>query len=460
VKQFYANSEIERIFSRNAWLFTFRNGFCRERPAALFKELRSMDTATQREFSDLSIAASVARNSCRPTNWPSTGVDLKKVNNGVFLKPFSRSGARPRLLMVTPYTIWPAAHGGARRMVAFLEHLGNKFDIIVLTDEGMAYQRDKLRHLPGVTVMHLVDGRPDDHGSQDRIRRIRTHSHQALQMELNRLVRHYAVDLVQIEYVDLAGLVGVRTSDVPWFITLHDVLFSREGNSKADRFEAALLSRFSGVLACTEQDAKLVPRSHVTVIPNGVNVPTRPYQPSQGKQTILFAGPFRYRPNLEGIVSFLENVYPKLHKTFPALGIDILGGDEAVALARAKDCLKQPGVCVHPFTEDVQPFLQRCALTINPLCNTRGSSLKLIESLAHGRVCVSTRQGASGFAASELPGLVQVDRVQDFEDAIRWLLTHEGERLQRETPPPDLVTRFGWEHSAELQAAVYRQYLR
>lgn len=460
VKQFYAHSEIERIFSRNAWLFAVRNGFCPASPASLFRELTSMDAATQTELSDLSIAASIVRYSCRPTHWSSVGFDLKTVNNGVFLKPFSRSAARPRLLLVTPYAIWPATHGGARRIVALLERLGKMFDIIVLTDEGVAYKRDKLRHLPGVTAMHLVDGRPDDRGPKDRIQRIRTHSHHALQMEVKRLVRYYDVDLVQIEYVELAGLVDARTSGMPWFITLHDVLFSTEGNSKEDSFEAALLARFSGVVACTEADAKLVPRSRVTVIPNGVNAPTRPYQPSQGKQTMVFAGPFRYGPNLEGIVTFLENVYPNLRNTFPALDIDILGGDEGVAMARTKDCFEQPGVRIHPFTEDVQPFLERCALTINPLCNTHGSSLKLIESLAQGRVCVSTREGASGFAASELPGLVQVDRVQDFESAIGWLLTHEGERLQREIPPPDLVTRFSWQHSAELQAALYRPYLR
>ena len=40
--------------------------------------------------------------------------------------------------------------------------------------------------------------------------------------------------------------------------------------------------------------------------------------------------------------------------------------------------------------DDVPALLARCALTINPLAQIRGSAVKLVESLAAGRVCVTT----------------------------------------------------------------------
>ena len=460
VSRLYTPAEIERVFTRNSWLFAFRNGFWSQPPSDLPAELTRMDPTTQMELSSLATAASIARHVFRLPTRPYRHLDLKTAGDGFFLKPFSRSMKRPRLLMVTPYAIYPAAHGGARRIVALLEELGKAFDIVVLTDEGSAYRRDKLKDLPGVTAIHLVGGRPDDGGTEDRIRRIQTHSHAALQAEVRRLVWHYGVDLVQVEYAELAGLAESRRDGLPWFITLHDAMFSKDANSKEDLFEAALLSRFSGIVACTEEDAALVPCPGVTVIPNGFKAPARPYRSSEGNRSILFAGPFRYRPNLEGIVKFLTDVYPRLLKTVPSLGIDILGGDEGVAMAPTIGCFEQPGVRVHAFTEDVEPFWERCALSINPLTNTRGSSLKLIESIAHGRVCVSTRHGASGFAACNLPGLAQVDRVEDFESVIQRLLTDVAVRLRRETPPPDLAARFGWERSAALQAELYRRHLK
>ncbi len=458
VKQFYPQSEIERIFSRNSWLFALRNGFWLGQPASLFAELGRMDASTRDELSRLSTAVSLAHNLCRMANRTFLNPEPKTLNNGFFLKPLARVPSRPRLLLVTPYAIWPPAHGGARRIVALLEHLGKMFDIIVVTDEGNSYQRDKLGHLPGVTAIHLVNGRPEMDGMEDRTRRIQAHCHSALITEVKRLAEHYAADLVHIEYIELAALVEVRSRRVPWFITLHDVHFSA-GNSREDRFEAVLLSRFSGIVVCTKEDAQRLPQSDIVVVPNGASKPTSPYHPSRGNQNILFAGPFRYAPNYEGIVEFLECVYPKLLKAFPKLSIDILGGNEGVAMAQTKSCFDQSGIRVHSFVENVQPFLERCTLTINPLRNIRGSSLKLIESIAHGRVCVSTRDGASGFAASEFSSLVQVNEVKDFESAIHSLLLDEDTRRLRERPSADLATRFGWEHSAAIQADLYRRYL-
>jgi len=44
--------------------------------------------------------------------------------------------------------------------------------------------------------------------------------------------------LVQIEFVELAGLVEARRSGTPWVLTLHDVLLSGNSSSDEDRFEA------------------------------------------------------------------------------------------------------------------------------------------------------------------------------------------------------------------------------
>jgi len=61
--------------------------------------------------------------------------------------------------------------------------------------------------------------------------------------------------------------------------------------------------------------------------------------------------------------------------------------------------------------DDVPQLLSECALTINPLAGIRGSAVKLVESLAAGRACVSTSAGARGFLDDVPPGLVAVPDV-------------------------------------------------
>jgi hypothetical protein len=65
-------------------------------------------------------------------------------------------------------------------------------------------------------------------------------------------------------------------------------------------------------------------------------------------------------------------------------------------------CFDQPDVTVFNFIEDLPPYLLSCSISINPDKSVRGSSLKVIESLAAGRVCVSTRDGAQGLASADL----------------------------------------------------------
>ena len=83
--------------------------------------------------------------------------------------------------------------------------------------------------------------------------------------------------------------------------------------------------------------------------------------------------------------------------------------------------------------------------------------MKLIESIGHGRVCVSTREGARGFADAVLPGLVQVERVGEFLEPLVELFTDEPRRIALEAPPADMEARFGWERAARIQAEAYQR---
>src|SRR6185295_10772948 len=98
--------------------------------------------------------------------------------------------------------------------------------------------------------------------------------------------------------------------------------------------------------------------------------------------------------------------WPALRARFPDLVLTILGGAESAQIAAAEPALKQPGVELVTEFVDPAPYLDQCTLTINPQRNIRGSSIKLIESLLAGRVCVSTADGARGFSDCGLEGLV------------------------------------------------------
>ena len=136
----------------------------------------------------------------------------------------------------------------------------------------------------------------------------------------------------------------------------------------------------------------------------------------------------------------------------------ILGGVGSHAIAARNTCFDQPGVTVFDFVDDVQYYLQSCAISINPDKGGRGSSLKVIESLMAGRVCISTRDGARGYMASDLPSLVIADK-KDFADRIAGLLTDVQHRHSLECPT-EALNQYSWQRASEEQARIYNSLLQ
>ncbi|HEY1204656.1 MAG: glycosyltransferase [Bryobacteraceae bacterium] len=461
VSRFYRPEEIDRIFRRNGLLFELRHDLTRTPPQKAIRRIREGCLETQREVSRPSVAVSVFFSLLAKSRAPYSDIPLRLCLRKFYLRPPEPAANRSRLLVVTPYHIQPPEHGGARRIVSLLEHLGRHFEIHLLSDEEERYCSSKLARFRGcVWSVHLASRRLDPKtGSQDRISRIRTHSHRRLQRETQRLIAAYRPNIVQVEYAELAALADGTASRAPWFLTLHDVLLSERGDSPEDAFELAHMQPYAGILTCCAEDAALLRRPNVHVVPNGVEWSGRSYTPSRGRTSLLFIGPFRYAPNLAAMLEFAATVFPALRGMIPELCLDVLGGPDAGLHAERHACLRQPGIRVHGHTDDVYSWLQGCALTINPLRGNRGSAVKLAESVAAGRVCVSTREGARGFLDAGIPALVVAEDVLGSVQPIRDLLADEDKRLLLEAPPPWLSERLGWGRSAALQEALYRQAL-
>ncbi|MBV8808815.1 MAG: glycosyltransferase, partial [Acidobacteriaceae bacterium] len=246
----------------------------------------------------------------------------------------------------------------------------------------------------------------------------------------------------------------------PWVLDLHDVLLSIDGNNEADRFERSFIAQYDATLVCSDEDAALVRHTDVTVVPNGARATPLAYVPSRGNKTILFAGPFRYAPNLHGVRQFLAHVYPKLRRRISDVELIILGGNGARQAAAADPAFSQPGVTVYDQVDDVYRYLRQCSLTINPLHGIRGSSIKLIESLAAGRACVSTTDGARGLLKCECSALITVNAVADFETPVAELMLNEEYRIELEKPSPAFLEAVSWRTAAKRLQDVYRKHMK
>lgn len=471
--RFYSELEIANIVERNRVLFDARNGITEYGADWLMRRVCDLDYESQRKFATPAFAAQVfARRRFatpgllkRPPRIADPGlayVDLRSSYTYHLRASSPDRVARPVVLLATPFCVFPARHGGARRIQGLLNSLRKEFDVVLVTDEASLYDARSFADFDGLLAVYLVQ-RPSEEDSKmstDVAARSRTHCHPTLVKAMEAARLRHVPRIVQIEYAELSPLSEGRSAAERWVLALHDAYGADDFKSALDwrQFEARLASSYDAITVCSPEDRALVDHALVVDVPNASSVDAGPYVPSTSSR-LLFMGPFRYTQNFSGIRAFLADCYPAIVRSVPDVELLILGGDGARERAAGDPLFGQAGVRVEDHRDDVARLLSSCALTINPLMAIRGSSIKVIESLAAGRICVTTEDGARGFVSERLSGLVAVADIVAMTAPIIDLLLHPMRRHQAEKPDPAVFARYRWDHSAGILAKLYRSLL-
>lgn len=452
--------EVERVIARNALQFELRHGWTEMKPGRAMAHVCDNDFRTQQDLYAPALARGVFHERLRSRRALARGFQFTRTaTDRYYPRPQGARTVKPRVLLVTPFALFPPAHGGARRVGEIVRRLATQVDLILLSDERSLYSVASEPGLGSFRSAHLVEGRGDQAGEAALAwpQRLQRHAHPALRNELERLIAVYDPDLIQIEFMELAALRPRRRGRARLVLALHDVYLD---GGRDDAVQLAAMKDFDAITVCSTEDAALLAHPRSQLIANGASNRLDAYRPSTTQPPeLLFMGPFRYAPNYAGIKAFLRDCWPAVRAAHPEARLAILGGPESAPLRHAEPLLRLPGVELVDRFVDPAPYLERATLTVNPQQEIRGSALKLIESLLAGRICVSTRDGARGFTDTGLAGLIVVADVAAMRAPIIELIADAGRRHAIELPEPSQVARWTWDGIAEAQLALYRQLL-
>jgi glycosyltransferase involved in cell wall biosynthesis len=134
--------------------------------------------------------------------------------------------------------------------------------------------------------------------------------------------------------------------------------------------------------------------THVSVLPNGVDLPDDE-SPAQAPEpdSLVFVGTMHYDPNAEGLRWFLDRVWPRVRQLRPAARLRVVGRN---ADQRNLPFACRTGVELVGQVPQVHPYFHQAAVSIVPLLSGMGTRIKILESLACGRPVVATHIGAEG----------------------------------------------------------------
>lgn len=184
----------------------------------------------------------------------------------------------------------------------------------------------------------------------------------------------------------------------------HAALYSLVQWGKLQRFEARAIAQATAVTVVSHDDAvmlqHLVPQCVATVIPNGVDTAyfaatdvTAIHYP---RPTIVFSGTLDYRPNVDAVRWFVNEVMPLLRQQIPAVDFVVVGRRPTAEL----QAMHTAGVVqLTGEVADTRPYLCGAAVYVVPMRIGGGVRLKLLEAMSLALPIVSTTLGIEGIDA-------------------------------------------------------------
>ncbi len=209
------------------------------------------------------------------------------------------------------------------------------------------------------------------------------------------------------------------------------------------------VSRASGhIVAVSAIDAdemrKLFGVTRVSEIPTGVNMEYfTPAKAAVPTTDLVFIGSMDWLPNVDGMIYFVREILPLIHRKRPETTLAIVGRTpppEIVALGK-----QDPRIVVTGTVPDIRPHVWGSKLSVVPLRIGGGTRLKIYESMAARVPVVSTTIGAEGLEINPPADIRIADTPEAFASECLELLADDKLRENIADAAWNMVsTRFSW----------------
>jgi glycosyltransferase involved in cell wall biosynthesis len=198
----------------------------------------------------------------------------------------------------------------------------------------------------------------------------------------------------------------------------------------------------------------IAPDLDIAIVPHGVDVDIFSFSPqAEEENSLVFLGNYLHYPNVDAVLYFHTEVWPRLKSALPELKFYVVGQSPPPEIARLAS---DPSIVVTGTVEDVTPYLKRGQVFICPVRLGGGFRGKILEAMALGRPVVSTRLGAEGIPASDGQNIILADSAEEFIKGIADLIgNHQLYQKIQNNARRLMEERYAWDKGvAQLEAVL------
>lgn len=364
-----------------------------------------------------------------------------------------------KTLIVSPYNPYPVVFGGAIRVYHVLKMFASFSDVSLLSYRTWDDNGESARHLETLCErVVMVDGVPSQTKKKWLLqargllstKTFQYYSFYAkhFQQALDEMLRT-EFDYIVVEQSQM-GFFDYRASNALKILDLHNIeheLLLRRARTeerqprkaalwlearKFEREELAICRAYDLVFTPSERERnqlhELLGTTRVESLPNSIDTERfalRATEPAANE--ITFVGATHVDANRDGLIYFMESIFPLIEQRIPDVHFTIVGGKPP---AEIREYGKRPNVDVTGFVDDVRPYMEQAKVLVVPLRSGGGTRLKILEGLSFGVPTVSTSLGAEGIDIVHGKHALLADTPEQFAEQVVRVL--EDAQLRRQ----------------------------
>jgi polysaccharide biosynthesis protein PslH len=396
------------------------------------------------------------------------------------------------LLFLTPQLPYPPHQGTSLRNFNIIRGLADRHSITLLsfTEHGVNHKLQDDNPLLEYCRRIVTVPEPAERSTMTRLRQMaasripdlaRRLRSSLYELRLRKLLSENSFAVVQVEGIELAWTISV-IRDVGFDQKIVFDAHNAEAQLQRRAFEADLKTgrrwpaaayswlqsgrlrdyerwacgAADWVTAVSRNDAKILrsqmqdKKLRLSVIPNSIDVLAYKKasldRGSGGDKAIpaydiIFTGKMDYRPNVDAVFWFAQEVWPEILTHQPSCTWAVVGQKPHERLAAVG---KLPGVALTGWVDDVLPYLKHGKVFIMPFRVGSGTRLKLIEAMAVGLPVVSTSLGVEGYPVQHEKELIIAETAVEMSASIRRILADPELQSRLRKSGQEFALRYDW----------------
>lgn len=253
-------------------------------------------------------------------------------------------------------------------------------------------------------------------------------------------------------YSDVYNIIHISKSNLRNKIELY----------KLQRYENKSWKKFDNIITVSDIDKKMLlkrmPKSNVTVIPNGVD--TEYYYPYTGikEEGLVFSGTYSHQPNLDAIMYFCQNIFHLVKCQIPDISLTVAGKNLPDDVWN--DFKQDNNIRVTGFVKDIRPYIVQAKIFIVPIRIGSGTRLKILQAMAMKKCIISTSIGCEGIDVKDGYNIIIADDEKTFADKIIELYNDADKRKYiADNAYYTAIKKYDWKNIFNKQIELYKELL-